>query len=139
MTQSIRTDRRDFLVKTAALTGGLALGVRFPGLAQAAASNAEGPEVTHWIVIEPDDTVVVRIARSELGQGSFTGLAMLVAEELECDWGKVRAEYADVNDHVRRNRIFGSMSTGTSVSRSSTLWISGRTTPSRAAIAFARS
>lgn len=112
MTQSIRTDRRDFLVKTAALTGGLALGVRFPGIALAATSNAEGPEVTHWIVIEPDDTVVVRIARSELGQGSFTGLAMLVAEELECDWGKVRAEYADVNDHVRRNRIFGSMSTG---------------------------
>ena len=112
MTQSIRTDRRDFLVKTAALTGGLALGVRFPSLAQAAASTPQGPEITHWIVIEPDDTVVVRIARSELGQGSFTGLAMLVAEELECDWSKVRAEYADVNEHVRRNRIFGSMSTG---------------------------
>jgi isoquinoline 1-oxidoreductase beta subunit len=111
MTESIRTERRDFLVKSAALTAGLALGVRFPSSAQAAV-NAEGPEVTHWIVIEPDDTVFIRIARSELGQGSFTGLAMLVAEELECDWAKVRAEYADVNDHVRRNRIFGSMSTG---------------------------
>ena len=112
MTQPIRTDRRDFLVKTAALTGGLALGVRFSGPAQAAISTPGGPEVTHWIVIQPDDTVVVRVARSELGQGTFTGLAMLVAEELECDWGKVRAEYADVNEHVRRNRIFGSMSTG---------------------------
>ena len=112
MTQSIRTDRRDFLVKSAALTGGLTLGVRFPGLAQAATSTSEGPEITHWIVIQPDDTVLIRIARSELGQGSFTGLAMLAAEELECDWSKVRAEYADVNEHVRRNRIFGSMSTG---------------------------
>src|ERR1700675_4415263 len=112
MTHSISTDRREFLVKTAALTGGLALGVRLPISAQAAATAAPGPEVTHWILIQPDDTVVVRIARSELGQGTFTGLAMLVAEELECDWGKVRAEYADVNEHVRRNRIFGSMSTG---------------------------
>jgi isoquinoline 1-oxidoreductase beta subunit len=112
MTQSIHTDRRDFLIKTAALTGGLALGVHLPELAQAAVSTPQGPELTHWIVIQPDDTVIIRIARSELGQGSFTGLAMLVAEELECDWGKVRAEYADVNDHVRRDRIFGSMSTG---------------------------
>ena len=89
------------------------LGVRLPSSAQAADSHAAGgPELTHWIVIQPDDTVVIRIARSELGQGTFTGLAMLVAEELECDWSKVRAEYADVNEHVRRNRIFGSMSTG---------------------------
>jgi isoquinoline 1-oxidoreductase beta subunit len=112
MTQSIRSDRRDFLIKSAALTGGLALGVRLPEFAQAAISTPQGPELTHWIVIQPDETVIVRIARSELGQGSFTGLAMLVAEELECDWGKVRAEYADVNEHVRRDRIFGSMSTG---------------------------
>src|SRR5689334_17893603 len=112
MTSSINTDRRDFLVKTAALTGGLALGVRLPEFAQAAISTPQGPELTHWIVIQPDDTVIIRIARSELGQGSFTGLAMLVAEELECDWSKVRAEYADVNEHVRRDRIFGSMSTG---------------------------
>jgi isoquinoline 1-oxidoreductase beta subunit len=112
MTHSISPDRRDFLVKTAALTGGLALGVRLPISAQAAESAAQGPEVTHWILIQPDDTVVVRIARSELGQGTFTGLAMLAAEELECDWSKVRPEYADVNEHVRRDRIFGSMSTG---------------------------
>jgi isoquinoline 1-oxidoreductase beta subunit len=112
MTQSINTERRGFLVKTAALTGGLALGVRLPEFAQAAISTPQGPELTHWIVIQPDDTVIIRIARSELGQGSFTGLAMLVAEELECDWSKVRAEYADVNEHVRRDRIFGSMSTG---------------------------
>jgi isoquinoline 1-oxidoreductase subunit beta len=112
MTQSIRRERRAFLIKSATLTGSLALGVRFPSFAQAAGSTPDGPEITHWIVIQPDDTVLIRIARSELGQGTFTGLAMLAAEELECDWSKVHAEYADVNEHVRRNRIFGSMSTG---------------------------
>ena len=111
MTQLIENSRRDFLVKSAALTGGLMLGVHLPGAAEAA-QGVNATEVTHWIVIQPDDTVVVRVARSELGQGTFTGIPMLAAEELECDWSKVRAEYADVNEHVRRNRIFGSMSTG---------------------------
>ncbi|MGD8787935.1 MAG: molybdopterin-dependent oxidoreductase, partial [Burkholderiales bacterium] len=102
--------RRDFLVKSAATTGALAIGFQLPGMARA----ATGPdrEVTHWIVIQSDDTVVIRIARSELGQGTFTGLAQLVAEELQCDWSKVQPEYADVNMHIRRNRIFNSMSTG---------------------------
>src|SRR3954468_7233532 len=103
--------RRDFLIKSAAVSGGLTLGIHLSGSVLAADAPAI-TEVTHWIVIQPNDTVVIRIARSELGQGSFTGLAQLVAEELECDWSKVRSEYADVNEHVRRNRIFGSMSTG---------------------------
>ena len=117
-TQKFVAGRRSFLVKTAAASGGLMLGVNVSGTVQAAdaagtpAAAAGTPEVTHWIVIQPNDIVVIRIARSELGQGSFTGLAQLVAEELECDWSKVRPEYADVNDHIRRNRIFGSMSTG---------------------------
>src|SRR5258706_3427190 len=117
-TQKFETGRRDFLVRTAAVSGGFMIGLNLPGPVYAAdaagtpAAAAGTPEVTHWIVIQPDDTVVIRIARSELGQGSFTGLAQLVAEELECDWSKVRPEYADVNDHIRRNRIFGSMSTG---------------------------
>jgi len=110
-TQKFVASRRDFLVKTAAVSGGLMLGVDLSGTVLAA-DAAGTPEVTHWIVIRPDNTVAIRIARSELGQGSFTGLAQLVAEELECDWSKVRPEYADVNDHIRRNRIFGSMSTG---------------------------
>ena len=101
--QKFEAGRRDFLVKTAAVSGGLMLGVNLSGMVQAA-DAAGTPEVTHWVVIQPDDTVVIRIARSELGQGSFTGLAQLVAEELECDWSRVRSEYADVNEHVRRNR-----------------------------------
>ena len=110
-TRAFASSRREFLVKSAALSGALAIGFKLPANAFAAQGSA-GPEVTHWIVIQPDDTVIVRIARSELGQGTFTGLAQLVAEELECDWNKVRAEYADVNEHVRRNRIFKDMSTG---------------------------
>jgi isoquinoline 1-oxidoreductase beta subunit len=112
MTHLLSSDRRGFLVKTTALTGGLALGVRLPMSAQAAQSVPQTPEITHWLVVQPDETVVVRVARSELGQGTFTGLPMLVAEELECDWSNVRAEYADVNEHVRRGRIWGSMATG---------------------------
>lgn len=110
MTDTLDQGRRKFIVSSAALGGGMMIGVNFPLLARAAAEGIN--EVTHWIVIQPDETVIIRIARSEMGQGSFTGLAMLVAEELECDWGKVRSEYADVNEHVRRNRIFGPMTTG---------------------------
>ncbi|HUU71535.1 MAG TPA: molybdopterin cofactor-binding domain-containing protein, partial [Burkholderiales bacterium] len=88
--------RREFLVKSTAATGALAIGFQLPGIAVAATSADTAPEVTHWVVIQPDDTVVIRIARSELGQGSFTGLAQLVAEELQCDWSKVQPEYADV-------------------------------------------
>jgi isoquinoline 1-oxidoreductase beta subunit len=112
MTKTIEMGRRDFLVKTAVATGALVIGFKLPRAARAAEGAAQTPEVTHWVVIQPDDTVVIRIARSELGQGTFTGLAQLVAEELECDWSKVRPEYADVNEHVRRNRIFKDMSTG---------------------------
>ena len=96
------TSRRDFLVKSAATTGALAIGFKLPGLANAAAVTDYGSEVTHWVVIQPDDTVVIRIARTELGQGSFTGLAQLVAEELQCDWSKVQPVYADVNMHIKR-------------------------------------
>lgn len=104
-----RPTRRTFLKQSATLTGAFILGVQAtPSLA--AASGA--PEVTHWVVIQPDDTVIIRIARSELGQGTFTGLAQLVAEELECDWSKVRPEYADVNEHMRRKKIWKDMSTG---------------------------
>src|SRR5574342_89421 len=55
---------------------------------------------------------IIRVARSEMGQGSFTALPMLVAEELECDWNKVKAEYASVAEHLRRNRVYVSFATG---------------------------
>lgn len=108
-TPAQQPSRRTFLKQSAILTGAFALGIQANS---AAAATGNAPEVTHWVVIQPDDTVIIRIARSELGQGSFTGLAQLVAEELECDWSKVRPEYADVNEHMRRKKIWKDMSTG---------------------------
>jgi len=104
--------RRQFLKASGAIGGGLALEFSMPVAALAQPALAAAPEVTHWIVIYPDDRVVIRVARSEMGQGSLTGLAQLVAEELECDWNKVSTEFASPNEHVKRKRIWGSMSTG---------------------------
>ena len=70
------------------------------------------PEVNAWVVVRPDDTVVIRIARSEMGQGTLTGLAQLVAEELECDWSKVTTEYPTPGQSVARKRAWGDFSTG---------------------------
>ena len=80
-----------------------------PDLVRAADGS---PEVNAWVVIRPDDTVVVRIARSEMGQGSLTGLAQLVAEELECDWSKVTTEFPTPGQNLARKRVWGDMSTG---------------------------
>ena len=76
----------------------------------------DSPEVTAWVVIRPDDTVVVRIARSEMGQGSLTGLAQMVAEELECDWNKVTWEYPTPGTSIARKKVWGSFWTGGSSS-----------------------
>ena len=108
---TIAASRRRFLKVSAALGGGLALEFRFP-VASAAIQGAAATEVNAWIVIHPDDRVVIRIARSEMGQGTLTALAQLVSEELDCDWSKVATEFASPNENFRRNRIWGSMSTG---------------------------
>ena len=91
---TLAISRREFLKASAAVGGGLALEFSFAGTAAAHAAGAAGAEVTHWIVIHPDNHVVIRIARSEMGQGSLTGLAQLVAEELDCDWNLVTTEFA---------------------------------------------
>ena len=74
----------------------------------------EAPEVTAWLLIGSDNSVVIRVARAEMGQGAHTGLAMLVAEELECDWTKVSTEFVSPEENMRRDRIWGDMSTGAS-------------------------
>src|SRR5499427_980842 len=112
MTASPQLNRRSLLVSAAAIGGGLSLGLRIPfGLARAQAADSV-PEVNAWVVIRPDDTVVIRIARSEMGQGTLTGLAQLVAEELECDWSKVTTEYPTPGQSVARKRAWGDFSTG---------------------------
>jgi isoquinoline 1-oxidoreductase subunit beta len=104
--------RRGFLAGSAAVAGGFSLGFHIPFAGDAAAQGAETPEINAWVVIRPDDTVVVRIARSEMGQGTLTGLAQLVAEELECDWSKVTTEYPTPGQNLARNRVWGNFSTG---------------------------
>ncbi len=120
MEQSLKMSRRSFLLRSATVSGGLLLEVTLPAYSSAetgtqtaaAESSSNGPEVTAWVLVNPDDSVIIRVARVEMGQGSFTGLPMLVAEELGCDWSKIQAEYASTSEHLRRNRIFGSMLTG---------------------------
>ena len=113
MTFMPQMNRSSFIVGAAATGTGLALGLDLPfGGKLALAQNAGGPEVTAWVVIKPDDTVVIRIARSEMGQGTLTGLAQLVAEELECDWSKVTTEYPTPGQSVARKRVWGDFSTG---------------------------
>lgn len=104
--------RRSFLVQAAA-GGGFALGFHLP-LNVSAQADAASTEINAWIVVHANDSVVIRVARSEMGQGVFTALPMLVAEELECDWAKVTAEFASPSDNLRRHRVYGDMSTGAS-------------------------
>jgi len=107
----MKINRREFLKASVAIGGGLLLEFSFP-LTTKAAKGTPVTEVNAWVVIHTDDRVVVRIARSEMGQGTYTALAQLVAEELDCDWAKVSSEFASPNEHIRRKRIWGSMSTG---------------------------
>src|SRR6188768_2064847 len=107
-------NRRAFVIGTAAVAGaGLSVGMDIPFGGPTVVRAADGsPEVNVWVVIRPDDTVVIRIARSEMGQGTLTGLAQLVAEELECDWSKVTTEYPTPGENIRRHRVWKNFSTG---------------------------
>ena len=100
--------RRRFIVGSAVAGGGLALGVPL----EPARAQDVGAEVNIWVVIKPDDTCVIRIARSEMGQGTKTGLAQLVAEELECDWKKVTTESITAGRNLAAKRAWGEMGTG---------------------------
>jgi isoquinoline 1-oxidoreductase subunit beta len=108
-----KLNRRAFVIGTATAGAGLALSLDLPFGGPTVVRAADGsPEVNAWVVIRPDDTVVIRIARSEMGQGTLTGLAQLVAEELECDWSKVTTEFPSPGQSVARKRAWGDFSTG---------------------------
>ena len=112
ITKAPKIDRRSFIIGTAAVGSGLALGLKIPFGASVVRAQDGSPEINAWVVIRPDDTVVVRVARSEMGQGTITGLAQMVAEELECDWSKVTTEYPTPGQSVARKRVWGDFSTG---------------------------
>jgi isoquinoline 1-oxidoreductase beta subunit len=109
MSQTIQLGRRSFVTAAAALGGGLSLGWTLP---KAAAQDATGAEVGIWAVIQPDDTTIIRIARSEMGQGTMTGLAQLVADELDVDWRFVKADFVSPEMNLANKRAWGDMSTG---------------------------
>ena len=102
--------RRTFL-GTAAASGSLVVGFHVPLPASAQGTGA-APEINAWVVVQADERVIVRIARSEMGQGTLTGLAQMVAEELECDWARVTTEYPTPGQNLARNRVWGNFSTG---------------------------
>ena len=102
-----KMNRRSFVVGAATLSGGLVLGFQIPFGPQVVRAQDGSPEVNAWVVIRPDETVVIRIARSEMGQGTMTGLAQLVAEELECDWSRVTTEFPTPGQNVARKRVWG--------------------------------
>jgi isoquinoline 1-oxidoreductase beta subunit len=111
MKNTFDISRRDFVVGGAA--AGLTLGLKLPFRGDDAFAAAGYPdEVNAWVVVNPDETVVIRVARSEMGQGTLTGLAQLVTEELECDWSKVTTEYPTPATNLERGRVWGSFSTG---------------------------
>jgi isoquinoline 1-oxidoreductase beta subunit len=109
LAKGINVTRRKFIVGASVAGAGLSLGILPAGRA---AADGHLDEVNSWVVIAPDDTVTVRIARSEMGQGTLTGLAQLVAEELECDWEKVTWEFPTPGENLARERVWGDFSTG---------------------------
>ena len=110
MPTNTRLSRRAFVLSSAAAGTGLALGFHFPAGAQSA--GADTPEVNAWVVVQTDETCIIRVARAEMGQGTHTGLAQLVAEELDCDWSRVKVQMVSPGQNLARKRVWRDMSTG---------------------------
>lgn len=105
--------RRQFVISSAMASGGLAVGFHFPAAAQVnELPTLGGTEINAWVIVRPDDSCIIRVARAEMGQGTHTGLAQLVAEELECDWSKVSLQTFTPGQNLARKRIWRNMSTG---------------------------
>lgn len=102
--------RREFLKASLSSAGGLMLSFTLPASASVRPydRSTTGSEISAWLTIDPDDTITIRVAHAEMGQGVFTSLPMIVAEELEADWRKVKAEYVDINRQIREGGIYRS-------------------------------
>src|SRR5277367_3692528 len=111
-------NRRDFILTAVSLAGGLMIGIGAASRSARAAAVSDQPwndndyapnEIDAWIAIDPDDSILIRYSRSEMGQGSMTALPMMINEELQADWSKVRIEYASPNRNLRENKVYGDM------------------------------
>ena len=119
MNQMTSLTRRQFVVASTSAAGGLVIAVAFPRLADAASIAAQpyGPEtatpneVNAFLVIDPDGGILFRSPHNEMGQGAITALPMIIAEELECDWSKMRVEYASPTRNLREHMVYGDMVT----------------------------
>jgi isoquinoline 1-oxidoreductase beta subunit len=69
----------------------------------------------HWVVVAPNNTVTIRIAQVEMGQGTATAMAQLLAEELEADWSKVQTEFVSLTTDLERDQMYGQMGTAASL------------------------
>ena len=130
MTSGELLSRRSFLVGVSAVGGGLALSLAVPF--DSVRTAEEAPEVTAWLLIGADNSVVIRVARAEMGQGAHTGLAMLVAEELECDWAKVSTEFVSPQEnHAPRPRLGRHVDRRQPLDREPRSFICGKRAPPR--------
>lgn len=132
-TERIDHDRRTFLKVSAVAGGGLLIGFHLPAWRQEAdaAQTADELAPNAWIRVGVDDSVTLQVASSEMGQGVMTAIPMLLAEELECDWSKVRVEHAPAHADYK-NPVFGRQATGGSTA------VRGYWTPLREAGAAGR-
>jgi isoquinoline 1-oxidoreductase beta subunit len=110
--------RRQFVVAASSAAGGLAISVAFSPLADAATigpqpfgDDTAPNEINAFLTIDPDGGILIRSPHNEMGQGAITALPMIVAEELECDWSKVRVEYASASRNLREHGVYGDMVT----------------------------
>jgi isoquinoline 1-oxidoreductase beta subunit len=117
MNPVVKLDRRDFLKAGVAVGGGLVLGFRapLPGRAEGAKEGPTPYDPGPWVRIAPDESVTIVVNKSEMGQGVYTSLAMLIAEELEVEWSKIRVESAPVAA-VYNHTQWGVQGTGGSTS-----------------------
>jgi len=99
--------RRQVMIGAAGLSFAITLGSRVD--AAEAASEGAGQALTPWVSVAPDGTITIMSAATEMGQGSMTSLPLIIAEELDADWGKVKIVPAPVNEKIYGNPGFGGM------------------------------
>jgi len=120
MSAATKMERRDFLKTGAAISGGFLLNLylRDWAPARAAQSSSQPVALNAFVHIGSNDLVTVISNHSEMGQGIYTSLPMLIAEELEADWSKIRVQSAPVAA-VYNHTVFGMMMTGGSTTTNS--------------------